>query len=57
MKEMLICIGMSCTFLHLMLFGSALTIFTFWHDNKKDVYIQAIRLLISMIIVYIGCTI
>lgn len=52
--EILTCIGVFCSIRHLMLFSSALTIAEFWPEEKKEVYIYAAELLISVVVLLVG---
>ncbi|WOC74851.1 hypothetical protein RX717_12820 [Intestinibacillus sp. NTUH-41-i26] len=52
--EILTCIGIFCSIRHLMLFGSALTIAEFWPEEKKEVYMQSVKLLISVVVLGVG---
>lgn len=52
--EILTCIGVFCSILYLMLFGSALTIAEFWPEEKKEVYMQSVKLLISVVVLGVG---
>lgn len=52
--EILTCIGIFCSIRYLMLFGSALTIAEFWPEEKKEVYMQSVKLLISVVVLGVG---
>lgn len=52
--EILTCIGVFCSIRYLMLFGSALTIAEFWPEEKKEVYMQSVKLLISVVVLGVG---
>ena len=52
--EILTCIGVFCSIRYLMLFGSALTIAEFWPEEKKEVYMQSVKLLISVVVLSVG---
>ena len=52
--EMLTCIGIFCSIWYLMLFGAALTIAEFWPEEKKEVYMQSVKLLISVVVLGVG---
>lgn len=52
--EMLTYIGVFCSIRYLMLFGSALTIAEFWPEEKKEVYMQSVKLLISVVVLSVG---
>ena len=52
--EILTCIGIFWSIRYLMLFGSALTIAEFWPEEKKEVYMQSVKLLISVVVLGVG---
>ncbi len=52
--EILTCIGIFCSIRYLMLFSSALTIAEFWPEEKKEVYMQSVKLLISVVVLGVG---
>ena len=52
--EILTCIGVFCSIRYLMLFGSALTIAEFWPEEKKEVCMQSVKLLISVVVLSVG---
>ena len=52
--EILVCIGIVGTFRQLLLFGAALTVVEFWPEEKKEVYIQGGKLLISVVVILAG---